>query len=207
MKQEKKRALSKEKILNAAIIEFGTKTYDNASLNNICNDNNISKGLVYHYFKNKDSLYLNCVENCFTTFTAHIMQGLNNVDTEDLLSSHLSLRQQFFEQNQHLATIFFNTILHPPKHLEKEIKELKKPFDAISFNSYKDFISTIKLRDNIAPEEAVEFFCMFQEMFNSYFADKYHNESDYSFVAKDHELKLPKLLDIILNGIIKENNK
>ncbi|MCS4468495.1 hypothetical protein JTS96_08050 [Clostridium botulinum] len=32
-------------------MEFGTKDYGKASLNNICNDNNISKGLIYHYYK------------------------------------------------------------------------------------------------------------------------------------------------------------
>ena len=48
MKQKEKSQISKEKILNAAIIEFGTKTYESASLNNICSDNNISKGLIYH---------------------------------------------------------------------------------------------------------------------------------------------------------------
>lgn len=51
MKQKEKNKISRDKILNAAIIEFGTKDYGKASLNNICNDNNISKGLIYHYYK------------------------------------------------------------------------------------------------------------------------------------------------------------
>ena len=65
MNQKEKSQISKDKILNAAIAEFGTKTYENASLNNICNDNKISKGLIYHYFKNKDELFLKCVKVCF----------------------------------------------------------------------------------------------------------------------------------------------
>ena len=43
-----------EKILDAAITEFGTKSYETASLNTVCSENNISKGLLYHHFKSKD---------------------------------------------------------------------------------------------------------------------------------------------------------
>ena len=69
MKREEKNQLSKDKILNAAIAEFGVKSYESASLNNICSDHNISKGLIYHYFANKDELYLCCVKACFDALT------------------------------------------------------------------------------------------------------------------------------------------
>ena len=65
MKQEERTRITYEKILAGAIKEFGTKSYENASLNTICNENHIAKGLLYHNFKNKDDLYLQCVKICF----------------------------------------------------------------------------------------------------------------------------------------------
>ncbi len=41
------------------IREFGTKNYESASVNAICNTGQISKGLFYHN-KNKDEIYLEC---------------------------------------------------------------------------------------------------------------------------------------------------
>ncbi|MEF9941398.1 MAG: TetR/AcrR family transcriptional regulator, partial [Lachnospiraceae bacterium] len=64
MKREEKAQVSKERIMAAAMEEFGEKNYDLSSLNNICNDNAISKGLIYHYFGNKEELYLCCVQSC-----------------------------------------------------------------------------------------------------------------------------------------------
>ena len=56
MRKEEKTRRTYERILSAAIAEFGTKSYDSASLTTLCNENQISKGLVYHNFKNKDEL-------------------------------------------------------------------------------------------------------------------------------------------------------
>lgn len=71
MKKEKKTELTKKRILSLAIQEFGTKGYKGASLNSIC-EAGIPKGLLYHNFKNKDALYLSCVELCFHSLTQHL---------------------------------------------------------------------------------------------------------------------------------------
>ena len=63
LKREEK---SEKRILEAAIREYGEKPYGKSSINNICQDNGISKGLLYHYFGNVDELFLTCVEECFT---------------------------------------------------------------------------------------------------------------------------------------------
>ncbi len=45
--------------------EFSTHGYQGASLNRVCQEKNISKGRIYHYFNDKDELYLLCVQICF----------------------------------------------------------------------------------------------------------------------------------------------
>ncbi|RSD25939.1 TetR/AcrR family transcriptional regulator [Mesobacillus subterraneus] len=47
-----------ERIMNAALKEFAQKGYGNASTNEIVKSAGISKGLLFHYFKNKKELYL-----------------------------------------------------------------------------------------------------------------------------------------------------
>lgn len=72
MKREEKNALSRQRILNAAMEEFSGKGYEGASLNTICSEKGISKGIIYHYFKDKNKLYLLCVEECFREVTAYL---------------------------------------------------------------------------------------------------------------------------------------
>jgi TetR/AcrR family transcriptional regulator len=46
------------RIINAAMKEFAQKGFDNASTNMIVKDAEIAKGLLFHYFKNKQQLFL-----------------------------------------------------------------------------------------------------------------------------------------------------
>lgn len=55
------------KILNAALKEFAQKGYKNASTNEIVKEAGISKGLLFHYFKNKKELFLFLYDYCLET--------------------------------------------------------------------------------------------------------------------------------------------
>ena len=79
MRKEEKTERTKERILVAAMDEFGSKGYAASSLNNICNAG-ISKGLLYHNFENKDELFLACVRQCFHSLSEYL-KG-KNVGTE-----------------------------------------------------------------------------------------------------------------------------
>lgn len=205
MKREDKNQLSKDKILNAAIEEFGTKSYENASINSICKDNNISKGLIYHYFKNKDELYLYCVKACFDELTKFIDSKKCFFESfQENINNYLSLRYQFFCENPNYSNIFFNTVLQPPVHLKKEIKELRKDFDTQGVRYYKTSLENVILREDITEDEAIEYFFIFQEMFNGYFQSKAYENSDFNSLIKVHEMKLSKILNIMLYGIAKE---
>lgn len=48
---------TKEKILQAALIEFGEKGYNGASTNKIKDRANVSKGLIFNYFESKAMLF------------------------------------------------------------------------------------------------------------------------------------------------------
>ena len=65
MKQEQRRYVSQELILAEAIKEFGKYGYGDASVNRICEAGQISKGRLFHYYKDKDELFLTCVQACY----------------------------------------------------------------------------------------------------------------------------------------------
>lgn len=206
MKQKEKNKISRDKILNAAIIEFGTKDYGNTSLNNICNDNNISKGLIYHYYKNKDDLFLSCVKYCFDQFVDYIQsEKFDENDFQNIIQKHLDLRYRFFKENIYLRHIFFNAVLQAPMHLKQQIKDIRKNFDNVNISNYRFALSKITLREGITEEEAIEYFWIFQEMFNGYFESRTYENCEFNGLIKEHEIKLGKILNIMLYGIVKED--
>lgn len=77
----------KNKLIEAAFEEFTSKSYENASLNNIIKTAGISKGTFYYNFENKMELYLSLVE----------ITGLNQVE---FINKHIK------EQNEEAKDIF-----------------------------------------------------------------------------------------------------
>lgn len=206
MNRTEKNMQTKRKIIDNALIEFGEKSYGEASLNTVCTTGNISKGIIYHYFKDKDELYLVCVKECFDALT-EFLENENFIFTnpEEHINSYLAARFRFFSEHTNYSNIFFNAVLQPPIHLRKQIKALRKKFDVQSAKFYKTTLKRITLRDNISEDEAIEYFLIFQEMFNSYFQSKVNKSTDFHSLVEAHEMKLSKLLNIIFYGITKES--
>lgn len=205
MKQSEKTKHTQERILAAAMAEFGAKGYENASLNAICSENQISKGLIYHNFKNKDALYLECVKICFDALTDYLQRENHpSENARDSMQRFLTVRQTFFQENPYYGNLFFNTVLQPPDHLRMEIQALRRGFDDYCTACYLELLKQIPLRPGIRPDMALEYFMIFQEMFNGYFQRKSRDSDEFSALIMDHEEKLSGLMDILLYGISKE---
>ena len=205
MKQEQKTQITRDRILSVAIREFGTKNYESASVNSICNSGQISKGLFYHNYKNKDELYLQCVSICFEEMTHYLKTHLQKSDSiQAALKNLLEQRQQFFTENPYLANIFFHSILLPPQHLAAALGEIRKDFDQFCSECYLDILKRLTLRDGITEAMALEYFSVFLKMFNGYFQEKASENQDFNSLIQAHEGKLSGVLDIFLYGIAKQ---
>ncbi|MGI5964129.1 MAG: TetR/AcrR family transcriptional regulator [Lawsonibacter sp.] len=207
MKKQEKTQRSRERILEAALKEFGTKNYDSASINTICSESHLSKGLIYHNFKNKDALYLRCVALCYQEMMAYTREKEAALDTSETdIQGLLAIRQSFFAQHPYYSNIFFNTILQPPKHLISEIHALRKEFDAFQMERFEKMIRQLPLREGIRVETALEFFLLFSEMYNGYFRNKAEQTEDYKALIHAHEDQMAELFDIMLYGIAKQSS-
>lgn len=208
MKQVEKTKQTYDKILHAAIIEFGNKNYESASLNVVCSKNNISKGLIYHNFKNKEELYLCCAKECFSKLSAYLKHGDYSEDNAfSNLTTLFELRQEFFHKNPSYKKMFFQVIFMPPKNLLTQIKNIKKEFDNFHVEIFKKLLNHINLRDNIDESMAIEYFLFYQEMFNRYFQNKALGDEEFLQLIEDHESRLLNMLNIMLYGIAKQNTE
>ena len=202
MKQEEKTRRTQERILQAAMEEFGTRSYQSASINTICNANGISKGLLYHNYENKDALYLACVERCVHMLTVYLRERCPNVgDMWSQMEQVLKMRQEFFRLHPQQAYLFFQTVLQPPQHLAGQIHELRQEFDDFYLEKYQRFLQQVPLREGISTEAALQCFMLLQEVYNGYFQNLSSKVKDFSSIIERHEGSLPVLIEVILYGI------
>ncbi len=205
MRKQEKTQRTKERIFAAALLEFGTKSYDAASINSICETGQIPKGLLYHNFKGKDELYLRCVKACYDELTATLKKQSSGIqDVKERMQSFLMMRQRFFQANPCYANIFFNAALQPPKHLKQELLQLRREFDEYFNQCYLAIVDSLILRDGITKETALEYFWLASEMFNGYFQNKAEQNGSYRELIQAREGRLSEIFDIMLYGIAKE---
>lgn len=198
MKKAKKTELTVLKILEAALEEFGANGYAGGTINNICKKG-INKGLIYHNFKDKDELYLVCLENsCKKLVTMIEESGC----TSDQLQ-YMKLRMHFFTEYPNDAHIFFEAILQPQEKLRDRIQQILHPFEEINEKIYRSVVASIALRDGITEEDAIGYFRQMQRMFNGYFSSSAYRYMALDDQIREHEMNLSKLLDFMLYGIAK----
>lgn len=198
MKRTERTGSTRAKILEAALEEFGANGHAGGRINNICK-RGINKGLIYHNFKDKDELYLVCLENSCKKLVSMIEES---GCTSDQLQ-YMKVRMRFFTEYPNEAHIFFEAILQPQESLRDRIKQILEPFEEINEKIYRNVISGITLRDGITKEDAMDYFRQMQRMFNGYFSSSAYRYMTPDQRIREHEIDLSRTLDFMLYGIAK----
>ncbi|MGN0370420.1 MAG: TetR/AcrR family transcriptional regulator [Butyrivibrio sp.] len=202
MKQKEKTEITREKIFMAAIREFGTNGYALGSINNICKTG-INKGLVYHNFKDKDELYLECVKRSLNDLIGYVAEN----KADESFVKYMDARKKFFDANEYEAYIFLEARTNPPGHLVARINEIYSDFNEFNIEICSKELSGHKLRDKISEEEALSYFSAIQRWYNYEFLNVLGGKMTVREKLNLHEMNVCKLFDIMLYGIAKEELK
>lgn len=209
MKREEKNALSRHRIIEAAIQEFSAKGYSGASLNTVCAEHGISKGIIYHYFKDKDELYLVCVKQCFEALTEYMKETLNSFSgtLEEKLQVYFNGRMRFFAEHPLIFGIFADVSFHPQATLVEQINSCRKEFDELNISVLTELLSSQSVRKELSVPAIVEDFRMYMDFFNMRFKEVLKEGVSIENVLQEHEERCHRMLDILLHGVIGENDE
>lgn len=202
IKQEARTKLTRRRIIAAAVPEFAAKGYAAASLNAICAQN-LSKGLVYHNYKGKDDLYIACVTHCFSDFLSAFRAAGNIPD----LGTYMSVRLKYFREHPQESRIIFEALLRPPAALAEEIAAARHDFDEFNRACFQSLIARLTLRPGVTPEDAANYFTIMQSLFNLHFGSTASAGENLPNLAAEHEKTLPKMLDLMLYGIVQRSDQ
>lgn len=202
MKREEKNQLTRNKIIHGALVEFSSQGYKAGSLNNICTNEAVSKGIIYHYFDSKDELYLEVVKNCFSLLTEYLKTSdLSNEKPENELRNYFETRMDFFNEYPLYQGIFSETVISPVEHLEEKISLITRDFDELNESILRRTLYRFKLRNNVSEEDIIKTFREFQNFINAHY--KYSPISEDAFEQREKDIE--RVLNIMLYGIVERS--
>lgn len=190
--------------MDSALAEFSRQGYGASSINTICAAQDISKGIVYHYFETKDVLFLACVAECFQRLTEYIRA--NMTDSEDpayCLEEYFAVRTRFFHSYPVYQRIFCEAVISPPAHLRGRIQACREDFDALNVRILEQLLAPLSLRPGISREEVLETFRQFQDFINVRYQITGANGPEF----ETREENCRKALDILLYGVVEREGK
>ena len=126
----------------------------------ICTRHGISKGMMYHYYSNKDELFLLCVQDTFQELKDYVereSEALSGQSGLAALRNYFLCREHFFQQRPGQKRIFETAMLHPPAHLEEQIQVLRGPIRALNQRFLERVIAGMDLRPGLGQKQAARY--------------------------------------------------
>ena len=129
-------------ILNAAMKEFSQKGYKNASTNEIVKSANISKGLLFHYFSNKKSLFFYLLEYTGEVFLTDFFDKLSSEKTDMITRWRqiVLLKIELIRKYPDLYNFLLSAALDESAEIKQEFERKSK---SILDDSYKRVLTNI----------------------------------------------------------------
>ncbi|MFA9399134.1 MAG: TetR/AcrR family transcriptional regulator [Clostridiaceae bacterium] len=146
--------IKRNMIIKTCLKEFSIYGYENASTNRIVNSANISKGILFHYFKSKSNLFyymLNYSQDIIKNNTINELKKITNTDFCDRLKEFIKISVKIGLTYKDEYIIYKSFICSSTLDYNNEIKKLHirgLQFDNMIYNLYlfqflnKDIIKT-----------------------------------------------------------------
>lgn len=198
MKKDLKTEITKERILEACAEEFALFGFDCATINRICQKHGISKGLIYHNFKNKEELFLLCVEQSVDRFISFMSKQEYGTD----FKLYMKKRYAFFDSHPNDSRLIFSVAMTGNGEFSEKLRSIKGRFDEFNRGIYLSAVKNIRLRKGVSESDALDYYSLLQNMLNGYISIGNFN-SDFL----NHERMPEKILDFILYGLAEQENK
>lgn len=166
--------MKKDDIINAALDEFGRYDYERASINTIIKNSDTSKGTFYHYFENKEALYLALIKIVGEEKVRFLQQNSKG-SLEPGYTIFEMLKHQI-ETSMAFAVAYPTYAQFSSKVANETGHEIKQKVQSIIGSNANEFFSTLigknirqhKIRSDIPEEFICQLFTYMITQFNDF---------------------------------------
>ncbi|NYE06125.1 AcrR family transcriptional regulator [Bacillus niacini] len=140
-----------DRIINAAIKEFAQKGYDNASTNEMVKEAGISKGLLFHYFKNKKQLFFFLFDYCYNLVADEFYKkvDLTERDFFKRIRQAVLIKMDLQQQYPDILTFIQEAFMQDSPEIKDEFDKKKMELNAVNIGIIYDGIDLSKFRDDV----------------------------------------------------------
>ncbi|MEH7113597.1 TetR/AcrR family transcriptional regulator [Neobacillus niacini] len=141
----------RDRIINAAIKEFAQKGYDSASTNEIVKEASISKGLLFHYFKNKKQLFFFLFDYCYNIVADEFYKkvDLTERDFFKRIRQAVQIKTELQAQYPDILTFIQEAMIQDSAEIKVELDKKIQELNAVNINLVYEGINLSKFRDDV----------------------------------------------------------
>jgi TetR/AcrR family fatty acid metabolism transcriptional regulator len=100
---------TRQKIIEAMLSITAREGFDNATTQQISSQAGVSEGIIYHYFRSKEELYINMIKEKAAEFRKNVVTSLSGIDSpKDKLERLIELHVKFATSGGSFFRILFN---------------------------------------------------------------------------------------------------
>lgn len=142
------------RILNAAIVEFATKGLGGARVDEIAVRAGANKRMLYHYFGNKDDLFLAALESVYADIREkELALDLDSLPPLRAMEALVGFTWDYFAANPHFVPMLNSENLHKARHLRRSqvITALHSPLVELIGGILRRGVAAGVIRDGVDP--------------------------------------------------------
>ena len=132
--REEKKLQYRQKILDAAALEFQKRGFANTSVSNIMQTADLGVGTFYNYFGSKEEVLMNLVKNLFTQVEEKVNAQAEKISSLELLETACGYTAELIDENRFILPLLVTAAKHSdkPNLSQKNLSPgFKKIFDEI----------------------------------------------------------------------------
>jgi TetR/AcrR family transcriptional regulator len=140
-----------DRIINAAINEFAQKGYDNASTNEMVKEAGISKGLLFHYFKNKKQLFFFLFDYCYNIVADEFYKKVDLAESDFFkrIRQAVQIKMDLQTKYPDILTFIQEAFMQDSPEIKDEFDKKKQELNAVNIGIIYDGIDLTKFRDDV----------------------------------------------------------
>jgi len=145
---------TRKRFLKAAKKEFSKKGLGGARIDEIALQSKANKRMIYHYFGNKEALFLKTLEDAYVDIrSAEQNLNLTELDPEEALIKLIKFTWDYYLKNPEFITLVNSENLHRARHLKKSsiIEDISNKFITMVGSILDKGVETGQFRAGIDP--------------------------------------------------------
>jgi AcrR family transcriptional regulator len=131
-RKDRERTARKQAILQAAIKVFSQKGYERTNMEEIAEEAELSKGIIYYYFDSKEELFKELLLGETANYYQQAYETVSHLtDYREILAALLDFHFTYFSRRRELLSLIFPYGKSSPAFLDEEFKsrveEVRQP--------------------------------------------------------------------------------